>query len=245
MKLFRTQQWLALSCFSALLLLSGCGGTESECDSLETRNSVIGIVADDSNNSLVNYAVKNSNSVAEAVSNSVSAKARSAKLARGEEIDDEWKKTDGRIKEIQDRYQATFRSWEEDKKKQGNPPTDAERNSMLGSLEQQNNDDISSLKKQLDALQEERAGLHSEYLKLNANAEAEKSLIWEKARQGAAYRLDETIRTNSRSARTRSVSCTGLLFVTIAETTAQKQVDFRVERTADGRMSVSVSPFLF
>lgn len=83
---------------------------------METRNSVIGIVADDSNDALVNYAVKNSNSVAEAVSNSASAKARSAKLARGEEIDDEWKKTDGRIKEIQDRYQATFRSWEEDKK---------------------------------------------------------------------------------------------------------------------------------
>jgi hypothetical protein len=33
--------------------------------------------------------------------------------------------------------------------------------------------------------------------------------------------------------------------VTVADTTAEKQVDFKVERATDGKMSVSVDPFLF
>jgi hypothetical protein len=63
MKLFREQEAL-LGCFSVLLLLSGCGGAEPECDAFDTRNSVVKIVSDDSNNALVNYAVKNSDAVA-------------------------------------------------------------------------------------------------------------------------------------------------------------------------------------
>jgi hypothetical protein len=79
----------------------------------------------------------------------------------------------------------------------------------------------------------------------NATPEAEKLAIWEKARQGAVYILDDTILTNSRNRATRAVTCSGLLYVTVGDTIAQKQVDFKVERTTDGRMSVSVDPFLF
>jgi FKBP-type peptidyl-prolyl cis-trans isomerase len=130
-----------------LLLLSGCGGTEPECDSLDTRNSVIKVVSDDSNNALVNYAAKNSSAV-----------------------------------------EAMLRK---------------------------------------------------------TNSEAEKSAILEKARQGAAYRLDDTIRMNSRNKAKRTVTCSGLLYATVEDATAQKQVDFKVEQTADGNVLVSVSPFQF
>jgi hypothetical protein len=147
MKPFRKKQPLASWWFSVLLLLNGCGGVEPECDSLDTHNSVVKTISDDSNNALVNYAVKNSNSVA----------------------------------------------------------------AMVG----------------------------------NTTTEAEKSAIWEKARQGAVYRLDDKILTNSRNRAARAVTCTGLLYVTVADTTAEKQVDFKVERTTDGKMSVSVDPFLF
>ena len=147
MKLLRKEQSLVLWCFSASLLLSSCGGAGPECDSLDTRNSVVKIVSDDNNNKLVNYAVKNSSSVAAMVS--------------------------------------------------------------------------------------------------NTNTDAEKLAIWEKARQGAVYRLDDTILTNSRNRATRAVTCSGLLYVTVGDTIAQKQVDFKVERTTDGKMSVSVDPFLF
>ncbi|WP_146690585.1 hypothetical protein [Bradyrhizobium canariense] len=79
----------------------------------------------------------------------------------------------------------------------------------------------------------------------NANTEVEKSAIWERARQGAAYRLDDTIRTNSRNKAKRVVTCTGLLYATVEDATAQKEVDFQVEQAADGKMSISVSPFQF
>jgi hypothetical protein len=146
MKLFREEQRI-LGCFSILLLLSGCGGAEPECDSLDTRNSIIKIVSDDDNNALVNYAVKNSSSVAAMVN--------------------------------------------------------------------------------------------------YAKSEADKLAIFEKARRGAAYRLDETIRMKSRNRAARAVTCIGLLYVTVADTTAQKEIEFKVEQTTDGKMSVSVSPFLF
>jgi hypothetical protein len=147
MKPFSKKQPSVLWWFSVLLLLNGCGGAEPECDSLGARTSVVKIISDDSNNALVNYAVKNSNSVAAMVS--------------------------------------------------------------------------------------------------NTNTEAEKLAIWEKARLGAVYRLDETILTNSRSRATGVITCSGLLYVTVGDTTAQKQVDFRIEQATDGNLSVSVNPFLF
>jgi flagellar basal body-associated protein FliL len=146
MKHFREGE-VVLGCLPVLLLLSGCGGATPECDSLDTRSTVVKIISDDSNNALVNYAVKNSSAVA----------------------------------------------------------------AMLS----------------------------------NTNTEAEQSAIWEKARQGAAYRLDDTIRTNSRSKAKRAVTCTGLLYATVEDVTAQKEVDFRVEQAADGKVSISVSPFQF
>ena len=39
--------------------------------------------------------------------------------------------------------------------------------------------------------------------------------------------------------------CTGLLYVRVGDTTVQKEIDFRVEQVADGKISVSVTPFQF
>jgi hypothetical protein len=147
MKLLRKEQSLVLWCFSASLLLSSCGGAGPECGSLDTRNSVVKIVSDDNNNKLVNYAVKNSSSVA----------------------------------------------------------------AMVG----------------------------------DTKSEAEKLGIWEKARQGAVYRLDDTVLMNSRNRAAQEVTCIGLLYVTVADATAQKELEFKVKQTADGKIIVSVNPFLF
>jgi hypothetical protein len=147
MKLFREEQRI-LRCFSVLVLLGGCGGAEPECDSVESRKSVVRIVSDDNDNALVNYAAKDSSSVAAMVS--------------------------------------------------------------------------------------------------DAKSEAEKSTILEKARRTAVYALDDTIRMRSRNRAARSVDCSALLSVTVgADTTAQKEIDFKVEQTTDGATLVSVSPFLF
>jgi hypothetical protein len=146
MNLFRKEQSLVLWCFIASLSLSSCGGAGPQCDSLDTRNSVVKIVSDDNDNALVNYAVKNSSSVAAMV---------------------------------------------------------------------------------------------------DTKSEAEKLEIWEKARQGAVYRLDDTVLMNSRNRAAQEVTCSGLLYVTVADATAQKEVEFKVRQTADGKIIVSVNPFLF
>jgi hypothetical protein len=146
MKLFGGEQRI-LGCFSVLLLLSGCGDTQPECGSLDTRNSVVKVLSDDSNNALLNYAVENSSSVTAMVA--------------------------------------------------------------------------------------------------DAKSEADKLAVREKARRAAVYALDDTIRIKSRNRATRAVTCIGLLYVTVSDTTAQKEIEFKVEQTTDGKMSVSVSPFLF
>lgn len=79
----------------------------------------------------------------------------------------------------------------------------------------------------------------------NASTESEKSAIWEKARQDASYSLGDAISMNSKSKDKRAVTCSGLLSATVEDTTAQKQVDFKVEQTPDGTLSVSVSAFQF
>jgi hypothetical protein len=133
--------------FSAFLLLSSCGEEQPVCGSLEARNLVVKTIADDKNNALVNYAVKNSSMVAKMV-----------------------------------------------------------------------------------------AGV---------DAEADKSVILEKAKEGAVYTLDDTVIVNSRNRATQTLSCSGLLSVTVEDTTAQKQIDFTVEQPAKGIILVSVRPFLF
>jgi len=82
-----------------------------------------------------------------------------------------------------------------------------------------------------------------EALVKNAGAEAEKSAIREKAKQGAVYSLDNTVVSNARTA--RAASCTGLLYVSIGDTTVQKEVEYKIEQAAEGKISVSVKPFVF
>jgi hypothetical protein len=79
----------------------------------------------------------------------------------------------------------------------------------------------------------------------NTKSEAEKLEISEKARQRAVYRLDDKILVNSRNRTAQEVTCSGLLDVTVEDTTAQKEVDFKVKQAADGKVIVSVNPFLF
>jgi len=79
----------------------------------------------------------------------------------------------------------------------------------------------------------------------NTNVEAERLTILENAKRCAVYTLDDTILTKLRDKATHSVTCIGVLDVTVADTTAQKEVEFRVEQTTDKKMLVSVNPFLF
>jgi hypothetical protein len=78
-----------------------------------------------------------------------------------------------------------------------------------------------------------------------ANTEGEKTAILEKAKHDASYSLGDAISTNSISRDRRAVTCSGTMSTTVEDATAQKQVDFKVEQTPEGKVSVSVSPFQF
>ena len=77
----------------------------------------------------------------------------------------------------------------------------------------------------------------------HAKADTDKAAIKDKAKQGAVYSLDDTIVVNSKNK--GAAMCTGLLYVRVGDTTVQKEIDFRVEQVADGKISVSVTPFQF
>ena len=73
----------------------------------------------------------------------------------------------------------------------------------------------------------------------DANLEAEKS------KQQPSYVLGEKIVTTSTSENKRTLKCSGSMSVTVGETKASKEVNFTVQQSSDGKISVSVDPFQF
>jgi hypothetical protein len=78
-----------------------------------------------------------------------------------------------------------------------------------------------------------------------AKPEIEKLAILDSAKKGATYRLGDTILMKSKDRATREVTCNGVLSVTVLDTSAGKEIEFKVKQTTDRTPLVSVSPFLF
>jgi hypothetical protein len=72
-----------------------------------------------------------------------------------------------------------------------------------------------------------------------ANSEAEKS------NQQPLYRLGETIVTTSTSKDRQTLQCSGAISATVGNAKASKEVNFTVQQSPDGKISVSVAPFQF
>jgi predicted membrane-bound mannosyltransferase len=73
----------------------------------------------------------------------------------------------------------------------------------------------------------------------DASAEANNS------KQQPLYALAEKIATTSTSENKRTLKCSGSMSVTIGETKASKEINFTVQQSPDGNISVSVDPFQF
>jgi hypothetical protein len=72
-----------------------------------------------------------------------------------------------------------------------------------------------------------------------ASSEAEKS------GQQPLYLLGEKIVTTSTSENKRTLKCSGSMSVAIGDTKASKEVNFTVQQSLDGKITVSVAPFEF
>lgn len=59
------------------------------------------------------------------------------------------------------------------------------------------------------------------------------------------YLLGNKIVTTSVSADKRTLQCSGAISVAVGDTKASKEIDFTVQQTSDGKVSVSVVPFQF
>jgi hypothetical protein len=77
----------------------------------------------------------------------------------------------------------------------------------------------------------------------NANSAAEKLANSENA--NPLYLLGETIVTTSTSQDKRTLACSGSISVTVGDTKASKEINFTVQQSSDGKISVSVTPLQF
>jgi hypothetical protein len=67
----------------------------------------------------------------------------------------------------------------------------------------------------------------------------------EKSQQQPLYLLGEKIVTTSTSENKRTLKCSGSISATVGDTKASKTIDFTVQQSSDGKISVSVVPFEF
>ncbi|WP_456722776.1 MULTISPECIES: hypothetical protein [unclassified Bradyrhizobium] len=59
------------------------------------------------------------------------------------------------------------------------------------------------------------------------------------------YLLGERIVTTSTSRDKRTLQCSGGISVSVGDVKASKEVEFTAQKSADGKLSVSVAPFQF
>lgn len=74
----------------------------------------------------------------------------------------------------------------------------------------------------------------------DASSEAEKM-----SQEHPMYLLGEKIVTTSTSTENRTLKCSGAISVTVGDTKASKEIDFTVQQSSNGKVSVSVAPFQF
>jgi hypothetical protein len=67
----------------------------------------------------------------------------------------------------------------------------------------------------------------------------------EKSKQQPLYTLGEKIVTTSTSENKRTLKCSGSMSVAVGDTKASKEVNFTVQQSSDGKITVSVDPFQF
>jgi len=67
----------------------------------------------------------------------------------------------------------------------------------------------------------------------------------EREKQRPPYTLGEKIVTTSTTEDKRTLTCSGSISASVGDTKASKEVNFTVQQSPDGKVSVSIAPFQF
>jgi hypothetical protein len=97
----------------------------------------------------------------------------------------------------------------------------------------------------LKTVSDDRNNALADYAAKNPNTAKSSGSEAEKPKQQPLYLLGEKIVTTSTSADKRTLKCSGSMSVTVGDTKASKEVNFTVQQSPDGKISVSVAPFQF
>jgi hypothetical protein len=84
-----------------------------------------------------------------------------------------------------------------------------------------------------------------EYAAKNPNTAKPSATSSEAEKQRPLYLLGEQIVTTSTSENKQTLQCSGSISVTVGDTKASKEMNFTVQKSSDGKLSVSVAPFQF
>lgn len=97
----------------------------------------------------------------------------------------------------------------------------------------------------LQAVSDDHSNALGNFAARNSNAanDVERSPNSERARP--LYQLGEKIVTTSTSKDKDTLTCSGSISAAVGDTKASKEVSFSVQRSSDGKISVSVQPFQF
>lgn len=97
----------------------------------------------------------------------------------------------------------------------------------------------------LKVIQDDHANALANYAakKSDMAKDVEKSSSSERAKP--FYQLGEKIVTTSTSEDKQSLKCSGSISAIVGDTKASKEITFTVQRSSDGKVSVSVDPFRF
>jgi hypothetical protein len=254
-------KFVAISAELLFLTLTSCGSSDPDCGSSATQDLIVQIAKEHRDNKLINYAVSNSKSVQQSKqdASSLQSYVSRMKIIQEESRALQAQQQDEVCRRIEEWKRQHPPDMEESRALQAQIP-----DSNIGIHHRQDvkpyipprcvlditrRDTIESIafKKGLGeynlSVQQKLSALTNEYNELQRSYLDEQNKIAkkaeDKAKEAAVYTLD-TIRMNSKDADTKAVSCAAKLNVQIEGGGAQMEINYKVEKTTDGKLYATV-----
>jgi hypothetical protein len=97
----------------------------------------------------------------------------------------------------------------------------------------------------LKVISDDHSNRLGEYAAGHPNAAADEATKTNSENEKPLYTLGEKVVTTSISEDKRTLRCSGAISATVSGTKATKEISFTVQKSSDGKLTVSVAPFQF